>query len=126
MTLLTDESGALTSNRETAMDRHVVVGSGPVGAMTAVRLAEAGHRVRVVTRSGRGPSHPEVELVAADASSVEALRPLVAGAAALYNCANPPYSAQRWARDWPPLAASLLAAATATGAVLVTLSNLYG
>ena len=32
----------------------------------------------------------------------------------------------RWPTDWPPVAAALLAAAERTGAVLVTMSNLYG
>jgi nucleoside-diphosphate-sugar epimerase len=40
------------------------------------------------------------------------------------NCVNPPY--HRWPADWPPIAASVLAAAEHSGAVLVTLSNLYG
>jgi hypothetical protein len=31
-----------------------------------------------------------------------------------------------WATDWPPIANSLLRYAEATGAVLVTCSNLYG
>ncbi|MGZ4546492.1 MAG: NAD-dependent epimerase/dehydratase family protein, partial [Blastococcus sp.] len=31
-----------------------------------------------------------------------------------------------WATDWPPVAAALLAAAERTGAVLVTMGNLYG
>src|SRR5207237_10398073 len=43
--------------------------------------------------------------------------------AVLYNCANPAY--HRWATDWPPLATSLLDTAEATGAVLITASNLY-
>ena len=42
----------------------------------------------------------------------------------MYNCANPPY--HRWPELWPPLAAAMLAAAERTGAVLVTMSNLYG
>jgi len=37
---------------------------------------------------------------------------------------NPAY--HRWPTDWPPVAAALLAAAERTGAVLVTMSNLYG
>jgi hypothetical protein len=37
---------------------------------------------------------------------------------------NPTYS--RWEQDWPPVAAALLAAAEASGAVLATVGNLYG
>jgi nucleoside-diphosphate-sugar epimerase len=49
---------------------------------------------------------------------------LAAGAAAIYNCANPAY--HRWPTDWPPIAQALLAAAESSNAVLVTVSNLYG
>ena len=49
---------------------------------------------------------------------------LAEGAAVIYNCVNPPY--HRWPADWPPIAASVLGAAERSGAVLVTLSNLYG
>jgi nucleoside-diphosphate-sugar epimerase len=107
------------------MDRHVIIGAGAVGRHTARHLVAAGHEVRIVTRSGAGPSEPGVERVAADASDPDALERLVDGAAALYNCANPS-GYHQWARDWPPLAASLLSTAEATGAVLVTMSNLYG
>jgi nucleoside-diphosphate-sugar epimerase len=102
---------------------HVIVGAGPIGSGTARQLADAGHRVIVVTRSGSGPDHPGVELVAADASDQARLTDIAAGAHAIYNCANPPY--HRWATDWPPLATSLLGAAATTGARLVTMSNLY-
>lgn len=105
------------------MALHVVVGAGPVGSGTAVLLAEQGHEVRVVTRSGSGPKHAGVELVRADAADAAALRRAAEGAAALYNAVNPPY--HRWLTEWPPIASSLLAAAEATGAVLVTMSNLY-
>ena len=106
------------------MGTHVIVGAGAVGTGTALRLAADGHQVRVITRSGSGPSDPAIELVAADASDERRLTELAQGADALYNCANPPY--HRWATDWPPLASSLLHAAEATGARLVTMSNLYG
>lgn len=105
-------------------DLHVIVGAGATGSATARLLASQGRPVRVITRSGSGPVEPGIELVAADATDVDRLIELTTGAAALYNCANPPYD--KWTTAWPPLAASLLAAAEATGAVLVTLSNLYG
>jgi nucleoside-diphosphate-sugar epimerase len=106
------------------MGKHVVVGAGPVGGGVAVRLAEAGHQVKVVTRSGSGPIHSGIERVAADAAAIGALSPIVENADAIYNCASPLY--HRWATDWPPLAAALLHAAERSGAVLVTTSNLYG
>ena len=108
----------------TSSGLHVVVGAGPIGSAVARRLAAGGATVRVVTRSGRGPLAPNIELVAADASHAERLTHVAHGASAIYNCANPTYS--RWAQDWPPLAASLLAAAAKTGAVLATASNIYG
>lgn len=107
------------------MSLHVVVGAGPVGSGTAQLLAEAGHRVRLVSRSGRNPHpNPRIEPVSADATDAAGLAELARGAAALYNCANPPYA--RWPTDWPPIADALLRVAEQAGAVLVTMSNLYG
>jgi nucleoside-diphosphate-sugar epimerase len=103
---------------------HVIVGAGAVGTATAQLLVARGERVRIVSRRGGGPEHPSVERVAADAADADRLAALAAGATALYNCANPQY--HRWFTDWPPLAAALLAAAERTGAVLATVSNLYG
>ncbi|NUR60131.1 MAG: NAD-dependent epimerase/dehydratase family protein [Catenulispora sp.] len=106
------------------MALHVIVGAGPVGTATAKVLAERGEQVRVVTRSGGGPEHANVERVAADATDADRLSALAEGAAALYNCASPQY--HQWFRDWPPLAAALLKAAERSGAVLTVASNLYG
>ncbi|MEU9037871.1 NAD-dependent epimerase/dehydratase family protein [Streptomyces sp. NPDC048352] len=105
------------------MNSHVVIGFGPAGAATARLLVERGHSVRVVTASGRAPE-PGIEHVALDARDGERLTEVARGAAALYHCAAPPY--HRWAAQWPPLTASVCAAAEATGAVLVMLGNLYG
>jgi nucleoside-diphosphate-sugar epimerase len=104
------------------MALHVIVGAGPVGQAAAEALVHMGHQVRVVTRSG---GHSDaVERVAADAADPRRLTELTIGADALYNCANPKY--HEWPAQWPPLASSLLTAATRTGAVLVAMSNLYG
>ncbi len=106
------------------MATHVIVGAGPIGSATARLLADNGHEVRVVTRSGAGPEHERIQRISADASDVARLADLSAGATVLYNCANPPY--HRWRTDWPPLASALLRAAEKSGTVLVTMSNLYG
>jgi nucleoside-diphosphate-sugar epimerase len=102
----------------------VIVGAGAVGIATATLLAERGEEVRMISRRGGGPEHPSVERVAADAADAGRLTALAEGATALYNCANPLY--HRWFTDWPPLAAALLSAAERSGAVLASVSNLYG
>jgi nucleoside-diphosphate-sugar epimerase len=106
------------------MTIHVIVGAGSVGSATARMLAAEGHEVRVVSRTGRGPDATGIQSMRMNATDRSALTRVTAGAAALYNCANPPY--HRWATDWPPLATAMLGAASDTGAVLVTVSNLYG
>ena len=99
-------------------DRHVIIGSGPVGRATAAALRERGAEVVLASRSGRQ------DTAAVDATDPEALTRLTEGAVALYNCVNPP-SYDVWPQVWPPVAAGLLAAAERTGAVLVTAGNLY-
>src|SRR5215469_2199967 len=112
------------------MALHVIVGFGAIGRGAAGLLLEQGHEVRVVTRSG-GPEQGAGEAgggaathLSLDATDAEAVTRAARGAAVLYNCASPAY--HRWTTDWPPLAAALLTAAEATGAVLATVSNLYG
>jgi nucleoside-diphosphate-sugar epimerase len=104
------------------MSLHLVVGNGPAGAATAELLAGQGHQVRVVSRSDQQP-RPGIEHVKLDATDTPALSAAADGAAAVINCACPPY--HRWPQEWPALASSVLAAAEASGAVLVTLGNLY-
>jgi nucleoside-diphosphate-sugar epimerase len=103
---------------------HVVVGAGIIGSTLAELLANDGQEVIVVTRSGSGPTHKNIKRVAADVSNLSKLIEHAPEAVAIYNCVNPPY--HRWEKDWPPIAATFLAYAEKTGAVLVTCSNLYG
>ncbi|WP_432835124.1 NAD-dependent epimerase/dehydratase family protein [Dactylosporangium sp. CA-092794] len=102
----------------------VVVGSGSVGTVIALRLAAQGEEVRVVTRSGSGPEHALVERVAADAADAEAMLRVAKGASVIYNCANPNY--YEWPTAWPPISNALLRAAEASDAVLAITGNLYG
>lgn len=103
------------------MGKHVVVGAGQVGPHVARKLIEQGHDVVVVTRSGSGPEG--ATRIAADVTDSARMIEISKGADAIYNCVNPKY--HRWLTDWPPMAASFMAAAEASGAVLVALGNLY-
>ncbi|HEV7193090.1 MAG TPA: NAD-dependent epimerase/dehydratase family protein [Jatrophihabitantaceae bacterium] len=100
---------------------HLIVGAGPVGSAVARHLLADGEAVRVLTRSGTGIDG--VERIAADAADPAALTAAALGASAIYNCVNPPYD--KWAQQWPPIAAALLRAAETSGAVLATTGNLY-
>ena len=106
------------------MSKHLVVGAGPIGTATALLLIEKGEEVVIVTRSGSGPTGPGITRTAADASSSPQMAELANGTVAIYNCANPAY--HRWPVDWPPIAEALLNAAEHSGAVLATVSNVYG
>jgi nucleoside-diphosphate-sugar epimerase len=106
------------------MSVKVVVGAGGAGVATAQLLADAGHEVRLVTRSGGGPSHPRIRRIASDASKTDELVAVLAGAATLYNCAAPPY--HLWRTRLPALASGMLNAAIGAGVDYVMLGNLYG
>jgi len=100
-----------------------VFGAGGIGRTTAAKLVELGHEVTLASRSGTDPGLAGVRAVAVDASDPSAVARLAVGATSIVNAINPVYT--KWARDWPPIASALLAAAEATGAGLVTVSNLY-
>jgi nucleoside-diphosphate-sugar epimerase len=102
----------------------VIVGAGATGAATARSLAASGDRIRLISRRGSGPDHPQIERVAADATDANQLTRLTDGARTLITCAMPPYD--RWPDEFPPLAAALLATAERTGAGYVMLGNTYG
>ena len=104
----------------------VVTGAGPVGWTVAEQLATAGHRVRVLTRSGSGPSHPYVERITADVSDPARLGQLFRGAKAVFHCIHgSQYTARAWAAELPGAEQTVLAAAAEAGAVVVFPESLY-
>ncbi|MFG3338298.1 NAD-dependent epimerase/dehydratase family protein [Glycomyces sp. NPDC048151] len=106
------------------MSQHLIVGSGPVGSLTALKLAEAGDTVRIVSPSGKGPEHPAVERIALDANDTDALTAAAEGAATVFGTAMTPY--HLWPETMPQLYSSILTAAECSGADYVLLNNLYG
>ncbi|MBT2586787.1 NAD-dependent epimerase/dehydratase family protein [Arthrobacter sp. ISL-95] len=105
---------------------YVVTGAGPVGYTVAEQLAEQGHDVRVLTRSGSGPDHPLVERLQVDASDREQLSQAIAGASAVFHCIHASaYRASTWAAELPQAEQVVMDAAAAAGAVVVFPESLY-
>ena len=107
-----------------AEDRlHVVFGTGQVGTALAAHLAGLGLAVRAVSRH-QPPALAGVDWRAADATDPEAAADAAKGASFVYQCLNAPYA--QWPERFPPLQRAVLAAAERSGALLVSLENLYG
>lgn len=104
----------------------VVIGAGPVGTTLALRLADRGRHVRLLTRSGSGPEHPLVERRRADAADAAGLEEHLAGATAVFDCMHASaYRADVWRAELPRAERAVLAAAGRVGAVVVFPESLY-
>ncbi|MBC2933789.1 NAD-dependent epimerase/dehydratase family protein [Nocardioides sp. zg-1228] len=105
---------------------HVVTGAGPVGSTVALQLADAGQRVRLLTRSGSGPVHPLVERHRVDVSRPEELGDAFAGAVAVHHCIHgSAYDARVWRAELLRAERVVLEAAGRVGAVVVFPESLY-
>ncbi len=105
---------------------YVVTGAGPVGYTVAEQLAEQGHQVRVLTRSGSGPEHPLVERIRTDVSDSAQLDQALEGATAVFHCIHgSAYRASAWAAELPQAEQVVMDAAAAVGAVVVFPESLY-
>ncbi|MEO0387610.1 MAG: NAD-dependent epimerase/dehydratase family protein [Pseudomonadota bacterium] len=101
----------------------IVLGAGPMGRAIAAALVAQGQRVTVVTRDGR-PMGPGIASAKADLARADQTIAACQGGDTIFQCAAPPYHA--WAEAFAPLQDAAIAAAAATGAVLVAVENLYG
>jgi nucleoside-diphosphate-sugar epimerase len=106
-----------------ANPRHVIFGTGAIGLATLEALRRRGETVRLVNRSGTAPVPDDVEVLGGDASDPGFATAAAQGAQVVYQTLNPPYL--RWVELFPGLQASVLAAAQATGARLVSMENVY-
>ncbi|HEY0643634.1 MAG TPA: NAD-dependent epimerase/dehydratase family protein [Nocardioides sp.] len=108
------------------MSVHVVTGAGPVGSTVALQLAEAGHHVRLLTRSGSGPVHPLIDRQNVDVSQPAALESPFRGAVAVHHCIHgSAYDARVWRAELPKAERAVLEAARRVGAVAVFPESLY-
>ncbi|WP_246527632.1 NAD-dependent epimerase/dehydratase family protein [Pseudarthrobacter albicanus] len=104
----------------------VVNGAGPVGWTVAEQLAAAGHRVRVLTRSGSGPAGARIKRRPVDVSDAGQLGDAFAGAGAVFHCIHgSQYSAKAWEKELAAAEQTVLAAAAGAGAVVVFPESLY-
>ena len=103
---------------------HVVFGTGQVGSALVAHLAGLGVVVRAVSRNRPATLADGADWRAVDVSDPEAATDAAKGASVIYQCLNAPYA--RWPELFPPLQRGVLVAAERTGALLVSLENLYG
>ncbi len=102
----------------------VVFGAGQVGRALSAHLVGMGRAVRSVSRNRPSDLVDGVEWRSADASDPTAATEAAEGASVIYQCLNAPYT--DWPERFPPLQRGVLHAAERTGALLVSLENLYG
>lgn len=105
-----------------ATTSHVVLGAGPVGRAVISSLTARGITPTVVTRSGRAV--PGAISLRADLGDPSAADAATAGAAVVFQCAQPAY--HRWPQEFRALQSRVVEAVAATGALLVAAENVYG
>jgi nucleoside-diphosphate-sugar epimerase len=103
---------------------HVVFGTGQVGSALVAHLAGLGVAVRAVSRNRPPSLARDADWRTADVTDHEAATDAAKGASVVYQCLNAPYN--RWPEMFPQLQGGVMAAAERTGALLVSLENLYG
>ena len=103
---------------------HVVFGTGQVGQALAAHLGGMGLPVRSVSLHRPQIFANDADWRAADLTDPEAATDAAKGASVIYQCLNASYT--EWPKLFPPLQRGALTAAESTGALLVSLENVYG
>ena len=103
------------------MFHQLVVGTGMIGRPLAERLAARGDQVTVGTRSGATVAGTQSLVL--NASDPHAFTRAATDMTTIFLCTNPRYT--DWPTQWPPVVDAAIAAASATGARLVVMGNLY-
>lgn len=104
--------------------KHLIVGAGPIGRMTAQALLASGARVTLASRSTPLPE-TTVPHVCLDARDGAALMQAAQGAGYIHLTLGLRYQSATWERDWPRIMNHAIAAATQNQAGLVWFDNVY-
>lgn len=112
------------SSASNASDLHVVLGAGgAVGGTVVDELHSRGRRVRAVNRGGALTVPDGVEVHRGDIATIDGAKAACAGAAVVYHCAAPAYTA--WVSEFPRMTDAIRGGAAAAGAKLVFADNLF-
>jgi nucleoside-diphosphate-sugar epimerase len=125
---LQSNNAFITTPTETRMASTVLIlgAAGRIGQVMALAFANAGWQVRAQARKALPAAlqqHKRVQALVCDATDVPALAKAAQGASVLVNALNAPYT--EWHRLALPLADAALAAARASGALLMLPGNVY-
>lgn len=101
----------------------VIFGSGAIGLATYDALRRRGITPRIVNRSGTARVPSDVEVIGGDAADLDFALAVTEGATVIYQTLNPPYS--QWVQQFPGMQTSVLNAARARSARLVSMENVY-
>lgn len=103
----------------------VLGAAGRLGRLAAEAFRDAGWTVRAQVRPGGAARLPRgVGAVEADGTDGPALAAAARGVDVVFNGLNPPYTA--WRSELPKITAAAIAAATASGGLLLFPGNVYG
>jgi nucleoside-diphosphate-sugar epimerase len=121
-------NAAIASHWKPAMTSTVLIlgAAGRLGHCLAAAFADAGWQVRAQSRKplpSALQSHPQIQAVRCDALDAAALGDAARGADVVIHALNPPYT--EWDRLALPLADAAIAAARASGALLMLPGNVY-
>ena len=109
-----------------ARGRHVIFGTGPVGAALVHALEQSGRSVISVPVNEYGSDPYGIAIMRGDPTDIEFVLRACSGAEVIYSCLNGP--SNEWKSIFPPVVDTLIEAARTTGARLVNwdLAHMYG
>jgi nucleoside-diphosphate-sugar epimerase len=112
-----------TNEHRSSQGLHVVLGGGQIGDRLARLLAARGGRVRIVQRTAKDESRPNITRMTGDMRDLKFAEQATAGASVVYDCMNPQY--HQWQTHLLALGGGALHGARKAGARLVALDCLY-